>query len=87
MAGWRGAILALAGLSGLVTLICVSVNMTAWEFDADPLLHHLLPRFLAGHIHNALTMAVAHLSLRGKTDGREESRGEDRGSKTPPLVR
>jgi hypothetical protein len=66
---WRGAILALAGLSGLVTLICVSVNMTAWEFDADPLLHHLLPRFLAGHIHNALTMAVAHLSLRGNWPG------------------
>jgi hypothetical protein len=58
---WLAGLLALAGLSGLVTLICVSVDMTASQFDTDPLFHYLLPRFLGGRIHDALTMAAAHL--------------------------
>jgi hypothetical protein len=60
---WLAPLLALAGLSALVTLICVSVDMTAMQFDTDPLFHYLLPSFLGGHIHDALTMAVAQLSL------------------------
>jgi hypothetical protein len=59
---WLGAVLALAALSGLVTLICISVDMTAPRYYADPLFDYILPRFLAGHIHNALTMVVARLS-------------------------
>jgi len=61
---WLAALLALAGLSGFVTLVCVAVDMTAPQYDADPLFDYLVPRFLAGHIHDALTMAaVPHLSL------------------------
>jgi hypothetical protein len=66
---WLAALLALAGLSGLVTLICVAVDMTAPRYYADPLFDYLLPRFLAGHIHNALTMAMAHLSSPGNWSG------------------
>jgi hypothetical protein len=60
---WLAALLALAGLSGLVTLICVSVDMTAPQYHADPLFDYLLPGFLAGRIHDAYTMAVSQLFL------------------------
>jgi hypothetical protein len=60
---WLGAVLALAGLSGLVTLVCISVDMTAPRYYADPLFDYLLPRFLAGRIHDVYTMAVAQLFL------------------------
>jgi hypothetical protein len=61
---WRAALLALAGLSGLVTLICVAVDMTAPQYHADPLFDYLVPRFFAGYIHDALTIAaIPFLSL------------------------
>ena len=53
----RAAMLAVAGVSGSVTLICVSVDMMSPSDYANPLLEYLVPNFLAGYIHNALTMA------------------------------
>lgn len=44
----------LAGLSGVLSLICASVSMTAPKVFSVPLFQYIIPQFLDGRVHNLL---------------------------------
>jgi hypothetical protein len=46
-----------AALSGMLSLVCISVNMTESPHLMFPLVENLMPRFVAGDVHNLLAPA------------------------------
>jgi hypothetical protein len=50
----RSALIALAGLSAVISLICASVDMTETSHLMFPLVHELIPRFVAGDVHDVV---------------------------------
>jgi hypothetical protein len=49
----RSTLIVLAGLSAVISLICASVDMTETTHLMFPLIHELIPRFVAGDVHDA----------------------------------
>jgi hypothetical protein len=57
----RAALLTLAGLSGVLSLICASVDMQAPQTFSVPLFQYIIPRFLDGRVHNVLSYGLPDL--------------------------
>ena len=56
----RSALLATSLISGLISLACASVSMVTPSFIARPVIDWIIPQFLMGQVHNALTSAGIH---------------------------
>ena len=61
----RRPLLALLAVSGAISVACASVTMAAPNLPGEPMLPHLLGRFVAGDVHNLLDFV-----LRGVADWR-----------------
>jgi hypothetical protein len=56
----RSALLATGLISGVISLACASVSMVTPSFIARPVIDWIIPQFLMGQVHNALTSVGIH---------------------------